>query len=291
MLGNRAFYSDLELSPDGKRASVSVPDRSDPTGSERDIWIYDVARGLRTQFTFGPALARTSVWSPDGSQIIFASGRKGRGHMDLYRKASSGAGTDEVLLEDDAVKFPDSWSPDGKFILYLVSGTKTDLFVLPLSGDRKPFPFLPARFNETEGQFSPDGRWVAYISDEAGQGDSELYVAPFPGPGARKQISTDGANQPRWSRDGKEIFFLDPDNKLMVAGVNGKGDSFEVSTVKSLFQTRAIVTPWEYEVSPDGQQFLINTGPEQPTRTPGTVIARGTDLQALFGSKLGWWRR
>jgi len=156
-LGDSATYADLVLSPDEKRASVSISD-----GQQRDIWAYDVARGLRTRITFDPADELNSVWSPDGSWLVFNSRRKG--HLDLYQKASSGAGTEEVLLEDNRDKSPQSWSPDGRFILYTSSGPPTgdDLFVLPLSGDRKPVPFLQTPFNEYDGQFSPDGRWVAY---------------------------------------------------------------------------------------------------------------------------------
>jgi eukaryotic-like serine/threonine-protein kinase len=154
VLGDSAPYSDLELSADGKRASVNIPDQA---GKGRDIWLYDVARGLRTRFTFDPADELTSLWSPDGSRVVFNSRRNG--HMDLYQKASNGAGAEEVLLQDNLDKYPVSWSPDGQFILYVRGGgpTGNDLFVLPLSGDRKPLPFLQTPFNETDGQFSPDG--------------------------------------------------------------------------------------------------------------------------------------
>jgi Tol biopolymer transport system component len=177
-LGDLSAYETLELSPDGKRASVSIEDQG-----TRNIWLYDLARGLRMRFMFDPASADMPIWSPDGSRIVFNSLRKG--HRDLYQKASSGAGAEEVLLQDSLEKFPFSWSPDDKFILYTAMGnpgTGMDLFVLPLSGDRKPFPFLKTPFNEGQGKFSPDGRWVAYRSDESGR--YEMYVAPFPGAGA-----------------------------------------------------------------------------------------------------------
>jgi serine/threonine protein kinase/Tol biopolymer transport system component len=264
-LGDSATYADLVLSPDEKRASVSISD-----GQQRDIWAYGVARGLRTRITFDPADELNSVWSPDGDRMVFNSRRKG--HLDLYQKASSGAGTEEVLLEDNRDKSPQSWSPDGRFILYTSSGPPTgdDLFVLPLSGDRKPVPFLQTPFNEYDGQFSPDGRWVAYGSDESGK--DEVYVAPFPGPGGKWQISTAVGTYPRWRRDGTEIFYLAPDNKLMAAAVNGKGSRFEVGAVKPLFETRALdPTRNCYAVSADGQRFLINTDP-QTTSAPITVV-------------------
>jgi eukaryotic-like serine/threonine-protein kinase len=270
VLGDPAAYSDLALSPDGKRASVSIPDQA---GKGRDIWLYDVARGLRTRFTFGPANQQTSKWSPDGSRIVFNSNRKA--HLDLYQKASNGAGTEEVLLEDNLNKDPVSWSPDGRFILYVVTtGAPDALFVLPLSGDRKPVPFLKTQFNVGFGQFSPDGKWVAYVSDESGK--NEVYVAPFPGPGGRWQISTAGGIRPRWRRDGTEIFYLAPDNKLMAAAVNGKGSSFEVDAVKPLFQTRATGIRYSYDVSADGQRFLINTTPEQTSSAPITIVLNWT---------------
>src|ERR1019366_6381374 len=181
-----------ELSPDGKRASASIPDEA---RKGRDIWLYDVARGLRTRFTFGQS-GLTSLWSPDGSRVVFNSYHKG--HSDMYQKASSGAGAEEVLLEDDLDKFPMSWSTDGRFILYARSGPSraSDLFVLPLTGDRKPFPFLQTQFSEREGRLSPDGRWVAYRSNESGR--NEIYVAPFPGPGGKWQISNAAGTYPRW---------------------------------------------------------------------------------------------
>ena len=272
VLGDPAAYGDLDLSPDGKRASVSIPDQA---GRARDIWIYDVTRGLRTRFTFDPADEQASLWSPDGSRVVFNSRRKG--HMDLYQKAGSGAGAEEMLLEDNLEKTPRSWSPDGRSILYGSAGgaTGNDLFVLPLSGDRKPVPYLATRFGETFGQSSPDGRWVAYASNESGR--QEIYVAPFPGPGGKWLISTAGGDYPRWRPDGTEIFYRALDSKLMAAAVNGKGSSFEVGAVKPLFQTTAFLGGrWPYDVSADGQRFLINTLPEQVGSAPITVVLNWT---------------
>jgi serine/threonine protein kinase/Tol biopolymer transport system component len=268
MLGDAAAYSDLELSPDGKRASVSIPE----SGNGRDIWLYDITRGLRTRFTFDPADELESIWSPDGSQIVFNSRRKG--HLDLYQKASSGASTEEVLVEDGLDKYPLSWSPDGRFILY-ADRTNNNLFVLPLFGDRKPFPFLKTQFNGVSAQFSPDGHWVAYQSNESGK--FEVYVAPFPGPGGKWQISTGGGSLPRWRRDGTEIFYLDPDNNLMAAAVNGKGRIFDVGAVKPLLGTHAAQGGrYRYDVSADGQRFLVNTLPEQTASAPITVVLNWT---------------
>jgi len=272
-LGDPAAYSALELSPDGKRASVNIPDEA---GKGRDIWLYDLPRGLRTRFTFGPADVSGSVWSPDGSRIVYSSRRKGS--FDLYQKASSGAGSEEMLLESSVDKYPASWSPDGRFVLYesLSSSRTADLFVLPLTGDRKPFPLLQTQFGGTDdGRISPDGRWVAYRSNESGR--SEIYVAPFPAPGGKWQLSTAGGYFPRWRHDGSEIFYLTPDNKLMAASVNGKGTGFEVGAVNPLFATHiATLGSYQYDVSADGQRFLINTSPEQATSSPITVVLNWT---------------
>jgi eukaryotic-like serine/threonine-protein kinase len=270
-LGDPAAYRAVELSPDGKRASVSILDEA---GKGEDIWLYDVARGLRTRFTFGPANF-FAVWSPDGGRIVFSSRRKGS--FDLYQKDPSGAGSEETLLEDNLDKYPDSWSPDGRFVLYENQGSSrsSNLFVLPLSGDRMPFPLLQTQFSETEGRISPDGRWVAYRSNESGR--NEIYVAPFPGPGGKWQISTAGGAFPRWRHDGSEIFYLTPDNRLMAASVNGKATGFEVGAVKPLFATRIVIGgDYQYDVSADGQRFLIDTSPEQAAFAPITVVLNWT---------------
>jgi hypothetical protein len=146
---------------------------------------------------------------------------------------------------------------------------------LPLSGDHKPVRFLNTKFEEGFGQFSPDGRWVAYRSDESGR--SEVYVAPFPGPGGKWQISTAGGTLPRWRRDGTEIFYLAPDDTMMAATVDGKGATFEVHAVKPLFETHiAMGGRYQYAVSADGQRFLINTVPEQAASAPITVVLNWT---------------
>ena len=272
-VGEPGRYADLQLSADRLRASVSVPDGSAAT---RDIWLFDVARGLRTRFTFDPADEQSSVWSPDGSRIVFNSRRKG--HFDLYQKASSGAGAEEVLLEDTLEKSPLSWSPDGRFILYTAAGGSTgnDLWILPMSGDRKPFPFLQTPFNEVPGVFSPDGRWIAYVSNESGR--PEVYVAPFPGPGGKWMVSTAGGGNPRWRSDGKEIFYLAGGQQMMAAAVNGAGSSFQVGAVQPLFAIRPVGPRSFYDVSADGQRFLAITGPDQrPAAIPPiTVVVNWT---------------
>ncbi len=270
-LGDTARYAGQALSPDGKRVAVDLSDQT----SNIDIWLIEVARGLRTRFTLDRGIDISPVWSSDGKHLAFTSNRKG--HLDLYRKAASGIGNEELLLESGFEKFPQSFSSDGRFLLYYTldnSRNKGDLWILPLTGERKPFPFSQSEFNETYCAFSPDGHWVVYESDESGR--SEIYIAPFPGPGGKRQVSASGGSQPRWRRDGKEIFFLAPDGKLMAAEVIGQGESLEIVTVRALFQTRVTGPGYQYDVAVDGQRFLINTLVDQKVTTPITLVQNWT---------------
>jgi Tol biopolymer transport system component len=280
VLGDLANYRNVQLSSDGKRAMVDVFDRQN---GNQDIWVYDVARGLRTRVTYDPADDGTPVWSPDGSRIAFSSNR--RGHADLYQKSASGTGSEELLLESNVSKYASSWSSDGQFLLYhtLDPKSKRDLWILPLSGDRKPFPFLQTEFDERQGRFSPDGRWIAYASDESRR--QEIYVAPFPGPGGKRQISTSGGQIPKWRGDGKEIFFLSPDDKLMAAEVNGASGTLEIGAVRVLFEVHTLYpSKWNqrvqihyvYDVTADGQRFLVNIPVEQKASAPITLVLNWT---------------
>ena len=267
-LGDVAPYNSLCLSPDGKSATVSVSDRVGVS----NIWFYEVARSLKTPFTSGPVQVRTQVWSPDGSSIVFASNKKG--HFDLYRKASSGAGSEELLVESNLDKIPTSFSQDGRFLLYTVSDPKTkgDVWVLPLDGSQKPFPVVHGEFNEINAQFSPDGSWIAYSSDESGR--SEIYVTPFKGDSGKRQISTNGGRLPKWRRN--EIFYLALDNKLMVSEVHMKGETFEVGVTRPLFEIRPGGPGNIYDVTTDGQRFLVNAAVEQQMTAPITLVLNWT---------------
>ena len=208
--------------------------------------------------------------SPDGSIIAFQSYRKGL--YDLYQKPVTGGGVEEALLESSENKNIYDWSPDGRFILYSSQNPKTarDLWALPLQGDRKPFVVTQTEFEEVGGKFSPDGRWIAYQSNETGR--SEIYVQPFPGPGGKSRISTNGTlGSPRWRGDGREIFYLAPDNRLMAAPITlpGNGQAVAVGTPVALFTTR---TGSSFAASPDGQRFLVNTALEDAVTAPITVI-------------------
>ena len=195
----------------------------------------------------------------------------------LYQKASSGAGMDKLLLESSLVKAPRDVSPDGRFLLYLQVDPKTsfDLWVLPLFGEHKPFPFVNTSFSEINGQFSPDGRWVAYQSDESGR--DEVYAQPFPGPGGKELVSTGGGIQPRWRRDGKELFYIAPDGKLMAAPIQSDGQLLEAGAPVALFQTRIVgggqsLQQPQYAVAPDGRRFLINVTADESTASSITIV-------------------
>jgi len=268
VLDERLPYRDLRLSPDGLRAAVSLANSRDNTS---DVWIVSPARGLRTRFTFDAADEFSPIWSANGADIAFSSRRKG--HLDLYRKTTSGADREEVLLNDAVDKTPTSWSADGKFVLYSVDGARTgpDVWVLPLAGDRKPFPFLASDTDERFAQFSPDGRWVAYAASESGR--IEVYVALFPGPGGKQQISSAGGNYPRWRPDGKELFYQSPDNRLMAATVRVDDARVDVDAVRPLFAMRAPDgSPRNfYDVASNGQRFMVVV-PDETASTPLTLV-------------------
>jgi Tol biopolymer transport system component len=254
VLGGPGFYGLPRLSPDGKRAVVYA---FDAESGNADLWLYDVARGILTRFTFDPMTENFPVWSPAGSGIVFASNRKGQ--ADIYQKAATGAAAEEVLLATEAEEFPASWSPDGRYLAYLrvpVGGkTRRDIWILPLFGDRKPFSFIETDFDEYGPEFSPDGRWLAYNSDESGR--QEVYVVPFPGPGGKWQVSTAGGSRPQWRRDARELFYLGPDDKLMAVEIRLLDSTVEIGVPKPLLQTTPPPVPGRHwDATADGRRFL-----------------------------------
>ena len=207
------IYNNVALSPDATRLAF---DRTTEDGAAPDVWLLDLVRHVPSRFTFNPYVDNVPVWSPDGQTVAFASSA-GSGTLDIAQRPANGSGPPQVLLKLDAppIMFPSDWSSDGRFLTYFRADpqTKLDLWVVPLSGDRKPMPVLHSEFNESQGQFSPNGRWIAYVSDESGM--PQVYVQSFPTLTGHWQVSPDGGTQPRWRRDGKELFYLAPDRKLM----------------------------------------------------------------------------
>jgi Tol biopolymer transport system component/predicted Ser/Thr protein kinase len=264
-LGERGRYGNLELSPDGKRLAVAVRDGS---GAKSDLWIFDVARNFRSRFTTDPENELGPRWTADGRNIAYQVDTKG-----IFLKPSGSATTERRLLENAHNEYPDSWTADQRSLLYEMDDIKTswDLWVLPLAEGSKPYPFIQAPLRQEYGRISPDGRWVAYRSTESGR--DEIYVVPFPGPGDKIQLSTNGGSYPRWRRDGKEIFYVDPGHtRLIAVSVDGSTTQFTVGAETPLFDVSLFRSDWPYDVSADGQQFVVNVRIEQSSAAPLTVV-------------------
>ncbi len=263
-------YNEIALSPDDQRVAFS---RIGPTGN--DVWLLDLRRQITSRFTFTPPNNNVALWSPDGLTVAFATSRNGG--LDIYQRPANASGPDSPVVKLNAtpIVFPSDWSSDGKFLAYYRTDAKTglDVWVLPVSvaaEGRTPMPFLRSEFNETQAQFSPDGKWMAYVSDETG--GPQIYVQSFPTLAGKWQISTDGGTQPRWRRDGTELFYLAPDRKLMVVTVK-TGDTFDREAPRPLFQTALnfVDLRQTYAVSADGRRFLLNT-PVDTASSPMTLV-------------------
>ena len=261
------------LSPDGRRVALFRG-----VNGNIDVWLLDVERGVPTRFTFDSADDVRPLWSRDGSRIVFSSNRTGV--HDLYQKSASGSGTEEaLLLQTPQNKLAIDWSPDGRFVLYQSIDPKRniDIWALPLDGDRKPFAVVQTDFEEHGGQFSPDGKWIAYVSIKSGR--YEVYVRPFQRTADEIRISSDGGDQVRWRPDGKELFYIARDGQLVAVPIRlgSNNETVEAGTPVRLFVTR--VSGWgsgtqgpQYVVSPDGQRFLMNTLTGEVITSPITVI-------------------
>jgi len=265
---------DLELSPDDKQLAVRRVDNRNGTIS---IWLIDLAGATPSRFTFEQTSDFSPIWSPDGSRIVFSSLRDGP--PNLYQKVSSSAGNDEALVKSPIPKISFDWSRDGRYIIYGVVEPKTswDLWTLPLNDTSKPVPFLQTNSDERAAKFSPNGRWVAYESNESGT--SEVCVRAFPVTPGKWQVSTAGGEEPRWSRDGKELFYISADRKLMSVGVSTDGSTFEHRTPTALFSTHVggLDTPGNhYAVAADGQRFILNNLAADAAFRPITVVLNWT---------------
>ena len=264
-VGEPAAYSNPALSPDEKKLVVC---RMNPQVGMRDLWLFDLARGTTSRFTFDPADETNPVWSPDGSRIAFNIIHKGV--RDIYQKVASGAGETEPLLESSEIKELADWSADGRSVLFMPAGRGA--WELPLEGDRKPRgPFHPSASFTNNFRISPNGRWVAFQSNESGR--LEVYVRSFPPSGGKWQVSTAGGNEPCWRRDGKELFYREG-NKLMAVEVKTDSTLFEAGVPKSLFEARleTVARQRRYQPAANGQRFLVNVPVETSTSSSITVV-------------------
>ena len=274
MLGTPEYSSYPELSPDGKRLALRLFTQP---GGNFEIWAYDLARGVHARESFSALTAFAPVWSPDGQQLVYSHGASGISGDHMYLLNVGGTGKEELLEQpflESLANYPTSWSPDGDYLLFDRQDKtgKTAVWVLPIKGSRKPYPLVETQFNAQAGRFSPDGRWVAYVSNDSGK--EEVYVMPFPGPGAREQVSTGGGTQPRWRKGGRELFYLSPEAKMMAADVTTDTEAFRAGAVKTLFALSGVAgVPGQlYDVTPDGQRFIAVQDLVHTSTAPLTLV-------------------
>ncbi len=275
--GPPGIYDEPSLSADGKFVALT----NEVLGTGRNIWVFDLTRGTQSRLTFDPSEDDgTPLWTPDGSRIVFTSNRSG--YSDIYWKPSNGGAKEELLYASAANKYADDISPDGRYLLFenqYVGGQHIQLWVLPLSGELKPWLYLQSDFDLAHAAFSPDGRWVTYVSPESGR--SEAYVQSFPQPGVKFQISNGGADSPAWRRDGRELFYIGPGDKITAVGIE-PGATLRPGIPQPLFQVPmtshllGTTARTEFGVSPDGQCIFVNKLLEEKIPRPITVLTDWT---------------
>jgi dipeptidyl aminopeptidase/acylaminoacyl peptidase len=266
-LADRVAYDEAVVSPEGRSVAASVLDLKAGT---HDIWICDVERNLKTRFTFEPSDEVSPRWSPDGRSLVYVAARGAQ--QGLYRKRIEGSAGEELLYSSDTIKTANGFSPDGKLLAYGEVGSETnfDIWILPLTGDRKPYPFLKTNFSEGNAAFSPDGKWLAYNSNESGK--LEVYVTAFPGPGRKWQVSAQGGAYPVWRQGGKEILYQElSSNKIFTVPVTLKGDTPDFGRPTELFVAPPPLTgvASHFDPTADGKKFIV-VRPNQ-TRETGSL--------------------
>jgi len=265
-VGLPASFGRPAISPDGNSVATDV--RNPQTGLS-DIWMYDLARGTASRFTLNSKGNARPVWSPDGRHVAFTSTLGGP--TNIYQKAVGG-GPEEPLEKHPVPRNSEDWSRDGRYIFEYVLGKSNEIWVLPLFGDRKSFPYLQNGFNQNAAKLSPNGQWLAFMSDQSKR--NEVYVQTFPTPGGEWQISTNGGSNPVWSRDGKELFYIAPDGKMMAVDTNSNGGKFAPGVPKALFDS-GLAQNAGYDVGKDGL-FLIPRVVEGGASAPLTVFVNWT---------------
>jgi Tol biopolymer transport system component len=252
-----------DLSSDGRAAAVARN-----VQGNLDVWLVDTERGGFRRLTIDPAVDGVPVLSPDGRRVIYATDGKADVY-EMYERRTDRTDDATLVLETGENKNPTDWSPDGRYILYTnLTSTDNDVLALPLFGDRKPIVVARTSKAEWGGKFSPDSNWVAYSSMETER--LEVYIQPFPGPGPKVQVSVGGGWNARWRRDGRELFYLAPDDRVMAVSITTLGPKLEVGSPRPLFTLTATGSRSNYEPSPDGQRFLVLTRVSEPS--PITVI-------------------
>ena len=264
-----ATYLEPSISPDGKRIAAAYAD----AGGNIDVWVIDIARGTKTRLTFDPANDSYQIWTPDGSKIIYSSNRGPR--TDIYMKAADGSGAEELLLKDDSDKIWKSISPDGRYLAYHNNnpGGKiaSEIWLLPLFGDRKPFPIVQGPLLAGTPAISPDGKWLAYSADDGRS--REVYITEFPGGGAKWQASTTGGLYPKWRGDSKELYFINYSGNLSAVDVAASATSVKLGAPHVLFTAILQGLNWgPYDVTRDGKKFLLNGTVSNETDAPLTLV-------------------
>ena len=262
-LADAADYSNLELSPDGRRMLVSVRDAGANT---RDIYIIDTLRGVRQRLTFDQSDERSAVWTADGRNVIYTS--KG---LDLYQRSAGFTGGETAVQTNHVSKDPNDVSSDGRHLLYRETGgsTSNDVWTMPLDGSAEPRKLIGTAFNENSARFSPDGRSIVFVSDDSGQ--PEVYVMSLEADGGKVQVSIGGGASPRWRRDGQEILYVNTERTMMSVPVKGSGARFETGSPSPLFEVDFIPSAGAvFDVTPDGQRFIVNTA--MPSKVPPHVV-------------------
>jgi Tol biopolymer transport system component len=237
------------------------------------VWIYDVTRGIPSRFTFDPGLDNNPAWTPDGKVLYFCSLRKGKGRFNIFRKSIAGSGADELFFDSDQDKFPNQVTPDGTSLVFHTRGdprTRTDLWLLPLSGKGEPTSILRTEFGEQNAAVSPDGRYIAYESDESGR--IEIYVSPFPVASRKWQVSPSGGERPAWRRDGREIVYLAPDNRLTATEVALSPTDFQAGATTPLFPIQPQRPGNLFNMTPDGRRFIVNMSVVEQNSLPLTLL-------------------
>ncbi len=263
-LGQPAVLNGFRISAEGQKVAAAIEDKR--TGTS-DVWVFELQRGVSTRLHSDPMDEKSPVWSADGSKVLYRSDRKGV--PDIYEIAVGVLGSERRLLDQQGVQQPEDVSRDGRFLVYCnnTQTTAPEIWILPLNGDPKPLPWLQTRFAERSPRFSPDGRWIAYESDESG--DPEVYVARTEGGGEKQRLSPAGGRLPRWRQDGKEMYYVTPNGFLMAVPI-ALGARLETGAPVKLFHVEAVIE--NYDVTPDGSRFLVSTPSEKFRESPIRVI-------------------